>query len=315
MNNPLWQARANAIDNLYMFKFRTKRCTRKNWCKDPSRCFDAHSNLMKRRVPKQVWSKGGLFNYIPEPCPEWQRSKTCSLEDSCTRSHGWLEMIYHPLLYKTKLCQSKRHNGVCIEYGIYCAKAHARSEIRCLDNIYGENWKHHYDLLDSLMFKRNNRPTRDNNIITNMSGPFHGRVGIATPPRRQHVTDLNLFAHYLLDSKISPRDQPPVCVLDRSEVRKIFTKPRTPFKDLRNCFDMRRGSDRNNVTDDEEDSKNYNQLYYFNFGFNNERGHQDSDDDSLTGVRTGRQSTKIRSATSSCNMLYSLAIVVKNECA
>jgi len=99
---------------------------------------------MRRRVPKLL--ADGLFNYIPERCPQWQKSKKCNKEDRCHRSHGWLEIIFHPLLFKTKICKSNHKNGVCREYGVYCAKAHNPTEIRNLVKIYGENWKRHYDL-------------------------------------------------------------------------------------------------------------------------------------------------------------------------
>jgi len=49
-------------------------------------------------------------------------------------------------LYRTKLCKSHYRNGVCREYGVYCAKAHKPSDARDLVKIYGENWKRHYDL-------------------------------------------------------------------------------------------------------------------------------------------------------------------------
>jgi len=87
-----------------------------------------------------------LFNYIPKPCPEWRKHKKCILRDSCPQAHGYLEMIYHPLLYKTKMCESYQKSGVCRKYGIYCAKAHNLGEIRNLVKIYGWNWKRHYDL-------------------------------------------------------------------------------------------------------------------------------------------------------------------------
>jgi len=127
----------------FMYKFRTKVCTKKR-CRNPSRCLNAHSQRMKRRVPFQ--NETGLFNYIPEPCQQWEKEKKCVNGDSCLRSHGWLEVIFHPLLYKTKLCKSHRKNGVCSEYGVYCAKAHNRNDIRNLVIIYGQNWKRHYDL-------------------------------------------------------------------------------------------------------------------------------------------------------------------------
>jgi len=137
------QVKEKYNDDDYMYKFRTKPCTKKR-CRNPPKCFDAHSEVMRRRVPIQ--GNHGLYNYIPEPCPQWQKMKKCTLRGSCQRSHGWLEIIFHPLLYKTKMCKSNLKNGVCREYGVYCAKAHNPSDIRNLVQIYGENWKRHYDL-------------------------------------------------------------------------------------------------------------------------------------------------------------------------
>jgi len=92
-----------------------------------------------------VQGRKGLFNYIPKPCPEWGKHKKCILRDSCPQAHGYLEIIYHPLLYKTKMCESYQKPGVCRKYGVCCAKAHNLSEIRNLVKIYGWNWKRHYD--------------------------------------------------------------------------------------------------------------------------------------------------------------------------
>jgi len=77
--------------------------------------------------------------------------------DGCPRSHGYLEMIYHPLLYKTKMCESFQRNGVCHKKGVYCAKAHKETEIRSLVKIFGWNWKRHYDLS---LRKSSNRSTK-----------------------------------------------------------------------------------------------------------------------------------------------------------
>jgi len=134
----------SSLDDKYMYEFCTKRCNRKDCPKDVT-CFDAHSKAMSRRIPKQLKSLGGLFNYIPEHCPQYKWKKRCSAGESCFRAHGWLEIIFHPLLYKTKLCKSTHENGACRLYGIYCAKAHKRSEMRNLAKIYGKNWKAHYD--------------------------------------------------------------------------------------------------------------------------------------------------------------------------
>jgi len=88
--------------------------------------------------------KEGLFNYIPKSCPEWEKNHTCITGDSCPRAHGWLEIVYHPLLYKTKRCQSYQRFDVC--HKNHCAKAHKETEIRRLVKIFGWNWKEHYDL-------------------------------------------------------------------------------------------------------------------------------------------------------------------------
>merc|ERR1719317_592308 len=109
---------------------------------------------MSRRVPIQLESNRGLFNYIPEHCPQYKKTKKCDAGDACFRAHGWLEVIFHPLLYKTKLCESTHENGVCKLYGIYCAKAHKRSEMRDLVKIYGENWKAHYETSKREIFQR-----------------------------------------------------------------------------------------------------------------------------------------------------------------
>jgi len=107
---------------------------------------------MRRRVPKL--GEDGRFNYIPKSCPHWQSmNNKCSMGDKCRRSHGWLENIFHPLLYKTKMCKSYLKNGVCQKYGVYCAKAHNPAEIRNLVKLYGEDWKRHYAL--SLSEKNN----------------------------------------------------------------------------------------------------------------------------------------------------------------
>jgi len=143
-NFPRMQRAEDAEPNTHMYTFRTKVCTKKR-CRKPSKCLNAHSELMKRRVPCQ--NEVGLFNYIPEPCPQWDKEKKCFKGDNCMRSHGWLEVIFHPLLYRTKMCISLQRNGVCLKYGVYCAKAHKPDDLRNLVKIYGKHWKRHYDIL------------------------------------------------------------------------------------------------------------------------------------------------------------------------
>jgi len=195
------QADSVEADEFYMYNFRTKFCSMRGKCPNPTTCVDAHSKIMKRRVPT-LNEETGKYNYIPEACPQWRRSKNCNFGDNCPRSHGWLEVIYHPLLYKTKLCKSKRKNGICAEYGVYCAKAHNRIEVRSLVNIFGLDWKRHYDLSGRFGFGHG-----DNVSGFNGSMKRHmynrNRVGLAVIPNTYQTIDINLFAGYLLEKQSS----------------------------------------------------------------------------------------------------------------
>jgi len=168
------------LDDKYMYEFCTKRCSWKDCPKDVT-CYDAHSKAMSRRVPKQLKSLGGLFNYIPEHCPQYKWKKRCSAGESCFRAHGWLEVIFHPLLYKTKLCKSTHENGACRLYGIYCAKAHKRSEMRNLAKIYGKNWKAHYDTSQREVLQRPIGNFIGKSIKEGVM-PYKLRPGVVIPP-------------------------------------------------------------------------------------------------------------------------------------
>jgi len=142
-----------------MYKFRTKRCCNKK-CKKGKGCFNIHSRDMSRRVPKQIPNRGHLFNYIPHACPEYKDQKKCAMGKECFLAHGWLEIIFHPLLFKTKLCESSLKNGVCRKYGIYCTKAHNENEVRNLVKIYGKDWKRHYEAHQSESVKPNKKKVK-----------------------------------------------------------------------------------------------------------------------------------------------------------
>jgi len=217
---------------------------------------------MKRRVPKQMRSSGGLFNYIPEPCQEFEKFKRCRFGDSCPRSHGWLEIIFHPLLYKTKLCKSRLQNGVCSEYGIYCAKAHARAEIRSLVEIYGEKWKRHYVLSDRMKVRRNDHFRKPNlNTARNLNYKM-GRVGRAVVPKTRHMLDVNLFAQYILDGKISQIEKPPMCLEQRSPKDELLTDSDILFEDIRSPVDEEKSPDIKTCSYGEgKEITSYTQLY------------------------------------------------------
>lgn len=137
----------NASNFKFMYEFRCTPCSKvPGECKmTKETCFFSHNAQTHRRVP---WiQKNGLYNYIPEECTNFKKFQKCPRGDECRRAHGWLELIFHPLLYKTKLCDSERTpNGLCKAFNIHCAKAHCPAEVRNLKKIFGMKWKRHYDL-------------------------------------------------------------------------------------------------------------------------------------------------------------------------
>jgi len=86
-------------------------------------------------------------------------------------------MIYHPLLYKTKMCEYFQGDGVCNKRGVFCAKAHKETDIRSLVKIFGWNWKRHYDLS---LRKSSNRST-EKSVSTADKSVDHKEVSSYNP--------------------------------------------------------------------------------------------------------------------------------------
>lgn len=64
--------------------------------------------------------------YISEPCNNrFDDSRSCLMGDNCDRCHSTAELLYHPSLFKKRLCHQLRR----CPRGKYCAFAHARHEL------------------------------------------------------------------------------------------------------------------------------------------------------------------------------------------
>ena len=112
-------------DDFYMFHFKTIWCPFNLTQHDKALCVYAHNWQDYRRKPH-------LFSYDPLPCPNWKSTdfiatyeEGCPLKDKCTKCHGWKELEYHPMNYKTKHCPSKN----CIK-GKDCPHYHHMKERR-----------------------------------------------------------------------------------------------------------------------------------------------------------------------------------------
>eukprot|EP01071_Lankesteria_metandrocarpae_P001297 Lankesteria_metandrocarpae@DN1453_c0_g1_i2.p1 len=109
--------------------FRTNLCEghKSGTCKDYDSCSNSHCLTWQRRNPFEVL-------YAPKLCPEIQfvrRGNKMSLVRRCNRgrecsyAHSKEEELYHPLMYKTKMCNAQPS---C--YRCHCPFAHNRNELR-----------------------------------------------------------------------------------------------------------------------------------------------------------------------------------------
>jgi len=135
--------------NEHMFhRFRSKPCQRllrSGICEWHSQCQFSHDPEWPRRPPNKI-------NYSPALCPhiravllnnsgEVQLENSCPAGLSCTFSHTKDEVLYHPSIFKTNLCEEHRsltvdqrtarrskHRPRCHRY--YCPFAHGKQELR-----------------------------------------------------------------------------------------------------------------------------------------------------------------------------------------
>lgn len=94
-------------DDFYMFHFKTSWCPFNLTYHDKGQCVYAHNWQDYRRKPN-------IANYEPVSCPHWKSTdyilnyeNGCPNREKCNKCHGWKELEYHPLLYKTKPCSVK----------------------------------------------------------------------------------------------------------------------------------------------------------------------------------------------------------------
>lgn len=134
--------------NEHMFhRFRSKPCQRllrSGLCEWHSQCQFSHDPEWPRRAPSK-------YNYSAALCPhirpvmmnnsEVHLENTCPNGFSCAFSHTKDEVLYHPNIFKTSLCEEHRsltndqrsarrskHRPRCHRY--YCPFAHGKQELR-----------------------------------------------------------------------------------------------------------------------------------------------------------------------------------------
>lgn len=94
-------------DDFFIFHYKTVFCPFNLTQHDKALCVYAHNWQDFRRKPD-------VFFYDPIPCPNWKASdfivnyeEGCANFFSCNKCHGWKELEFHPLVYRTKPCAIK----------------------------------------------------------------------------------------------------------------------------------------------------------------------------------------------------------------
>lgn len=92
-------------ENFYLYKYKTVFCPY-IYDHDRSQCVYAHNPQDFRRDPL-------TYKYNPVQCPDWSQDQIFNYEQGkcprgmkCEKSHGWKELEFHPLYFKTKNCSN-----------------------------------------------------------------------------------------------------------------------------------------------------------------------------------------------------------------
>eukprot|EP00920_Eleutheroschizon_duboscqi_P018990 GHVT01045106.1.p1 GENE.GHVT01045106.1~~GHVT01045106.1.p1 ORF type:complete len:696 (+),score=122.90 GHVT01045106.1:1408-3495(+) len=126
---PVEKDRHAVLGEMQLATFRTGMCAahRLGRCANPDACDRSHCLTWQRRNPYEM-------PYRPELCPdiEFRRhnnkmtlTRRCARGRNCDYAHSKEEELYHPLVYKTKLCTS---SPMCLRH--FCPFAHSQAELR-----------------------------------------------------------------------------------------------------------------------------------------------------------------------------------------
>ncbi|SPQ97425.1 C3H1-type domain-containing protein [Plasmodiophora brassicae] len=113
-------SKAPLMDEAKLIKYKTVMCqrmVRAGQCRYGNLCDFAHSAKELRRNLNQHWYQGVMCE-IPDHD-----------DKKCEYAHNEMELVYHPSVYKTKLCDKFASPDGCSK-NQYCANAHGKHDLR-----------------------------------------------------------------------------------------------------------------------------------------------------------------------------------------
>ena len=116
-------ARVAELHDFFMYEYKCSMCDGTHeystFCKE---CVRAHTLLELRRDPR-------LHSYKQGKCLYFDSAQGCLRGVECPFSHTTNEARYHPVAYKTKMCERIATSGAC-GLGDLCHLAHGVEELR-----------------------------------------------------------------------------------------------------------------------------------------------------------------------------------------
>ncbi|CAD8077629.1 unnamed protein product [Paramecium sonneborni] len=116
-------------DDFFMFYYKSVWCPFNLTQHDKALCVYAHNWQDFRRKPQ-------IYQYNPIPCQSWNTGEYileyyngCQEGFNCSKCHGWKELEYHPMLFRTKQCINQH----CQKSD--CSFYHNNQEKRCIDQL------------------------------------------------------------------------------------------------------------------------------------------------------------------------------------
>lgn len=105
----------------YLLTFRVSTC--QDRCSDPN-CKAVHPDKHQLFRRRPVRAASGIWLYLPLRCMESECTDT-----DCNFAHSTTEVLFHPMLYKTKLCdQGPMQDGNCRRFGPHCPFIHIEKD-------------------------------------------------------------------------------------------------------------------------------------------------------------------------------------------
>jgi len=180
--------------DFYIYKYKTVFCPY-IYEHDRSQCVYAHNAQDFRRTPLS-------YKYDPVECPNWSKGQIFSYEEGgcpkqmdCDKCHGWKELEFHPLYFKTKPCTN---GNKCVKKD--CPFFHSQNDRRINPSKQDISNQKSPEILKQL---KNNQL----NTFSNSFQPSNFSTPTKNQPYKPESDDKMFSSEPQIGKKIPPEEQ------------------------------------------------------------------------------------------------------------